>query len=212
MTFQARSRRWVWMSAVLAFVAVASHPASTFAREADAARQSDTTVLVVYYSRSGNTARMAEAVAAGVRTVDAARVLVRTVEDVSQEDLAGADALVLGSPTYYANIAGPMKTFIDELGRRHGGDLSQVIGGAFATGGGRTGGKEHVVVSLLLAMMNYGMVVAGPVIERGQTRLGYPGASAVAPAQGEEISEAELNEARLLGARVARVAQRAVRP
>ena len=210
MTFRVRSRRWVSISAVLALVAVVSQTASPFAREA--ARQSDTTVLVVYYSRSGNTERMAEAVAAGVRTVDEARVVVKTVEDVSQEDLAGADALVLGSPTYFANIAGPMKTFIDELGRRHGGDVSQLIGGAFATGGGRTGGKEHVVVSLLLAMMNYGMVVAGPVIERGQSRIGYPGASALAPAQGEEISEAELNEARLLGARVARVAQRAGRP
>ena len=171
--------------------------------------QTDTTVLVAYYSRSGNTRTMAEAVVEGARGVDGVQVVLKSIDEVVAEDLAAAQGLVLGSPTYYANMAGAMKSFIDDWGLRYRVRLIGKVGGAFATGGSRTGGREHVIVSLVLAMLNNGMSVVGPVID---DRLGYPGASALAPAEGEAITEAELDEARALGRRVAELARQVTQP
>ena len=170
------------------------------------APQTEAKVLVVYYSQSGNTERLAKVVAEGARRVDGVSVTLKAVADVTREDLVEADGLVLGSPTYYANIAGPMKSFIDDWAFRYGVYLGGKVGGAFSTGGGDTGGKEHVVVSLLLAMMNNGMVVAGPTHEEAEVKFGYPGASALTPTPGSDFSAAELENARLLGERIARLA------
>ncbi len=179
------------------------------AHEATALAQTDTTVLVAYYSRSGNTRTMAEAVVEGARGVDGVRVVLKSIDEVTAEDLTGAQGVVLGSPTYFANMAGAMKSFIDDWGLRYRVSLIGKVGGAFATGGSRTGGRGHVIVSLLLAMLNNGMSVAGPVIDN---RLGYPGASALAPAEGEAITDAELDEARALGRRVAELARQVTGP
>jgi len=113
------------------------------------APQTAANVLVVYYSQSGNTERFAKMVAEGARRVPGASVTLKAVADVTREDLVDADGLVLGSPTYYANIAGPMKSFIDDWAFKYVVYLGGKVGGAFATGGGDTGGKEHVVISLL---------------------------------------------------------------
>ena len=172
------------------------------------AAQTEANVLVVYYSQSGNTERLAEVVAEGAQRVDGVSVTLKAVADVTREDLVEADGLILGSPTYYANIAGPMKSFIDDWAFSYGVYLGGKVGGAFATGGGDTGGKEHVVVSLLLAMMNNGMVVAGPTHEEADVKFGYPGASALTPTPGSGFSDAELENARLLGERIARLALR----
>ena len=86
-------------------------------------------------------------------------------DEVTKEELQAADGLILGSPAYFANIAGAMKAVIDEWNWKMKVDFTDKVGGAFATGGGQTGGKEHVVVSLLLFMINNRMVVAGPLYQ-----------------------------------------------
>jgi len=165
-------------------------------------------ILVVYYSLTGNTEKMAEAVAEGARSVPGATVMTRRVEDVTREDLLAADGIVLGSPVYYANMAGPMKSFIDDWGLRFNVYLGDKVGGAFATGGEQTGGQQHVVVSLLLAMMNNGMIIVGPVHRQGNIRFGTFGASAQTSPPDAGIGDSELGEARKLGKRVASVARR----
>jgi NAD(P)H dehydrogenase (quinone) len=132
-------------------------------------------------------------------------VVTRKVSEVTKEDLLDADGMILGSPTYYANMAGPMKTFIDDWAFKYNVYLRDKIGGAFATGAGRTGGKEHVVSSLLLAMLNDGMIIVGPVYDEG--KYGAFGASALTGDPKKEISEDEFGDARLLGERVAAVAK-----
>jgi NAD(P)H dehydrogenase (quinone) len=158
-------------------------------------------VLVVYYSLTGNTEKMAKAVSQGAEKVPGTTVLTKTVSDVTAADLKSADAIVLGSPAYYGDMAGPMKAFIDDWYLKHAVSLVDKVGGAFSTGKGETGGKEHVVYSLIIAMMNAGMVVAGPI----EDSFGYgtPGVSALDP-----VNEAALKEARALGERVAGVARR----
>ena len=77
--------------------------------------------------------------------------------------------------------------------------LIDKVGGALSAGAAETGGKEHVIQSLLVAMMNAGMIVAGPL----QSSYGETGASAVDP-----VNEAALKEACALGEHVANVARR----
>ncbi len=165
-------------------------------------------ILVAYYSRTDNTERMARAVAAGAKGIPGVTIRVKQVSDVSKEDLDSAHAIILGSPTYFANIPGTMKTVIDDWNWKMKVDFTDKVGGAFATAGGRTGGQGHVVVSLLLFMLNNRMVVAGPLYQNPQTGSiwGESGAVAVTGPVDPGVGESELDGAQRLGERVARLA------
>ncbi len=165
-------------------------------------------VLIAYDSLTGNTERMAQAVAEGVRRVDGAVATVKRVSEVSKEDLTAAEAIVLGCPAYYANISGRMKTAIDDWSWKMKVDFTDKVGGAFATGGGQMGGKEHVVVSLLLFMINNRMVVAGPLYqdEEGEDIWAEVGAGAMTGPIDPGIGPKELDSANRLGERVAHLA------
>jgi len=165
-------------------------------------------VLIAYDSLTGNTKRMAQAVAEGVNRVPGAVAAVKRVREVTKEDLEAADAIVLGCPAYYANIPGRMKTVIDDWSWRMKVDLTDKVGGAFATGGGQMGGKEHVVISLLLFMINNRMIVAGPLYqdEDGQDIWAETGAGAMTGPIDPGIGPKEFDSANRLGERVARLA------
>ena len=165
-------------------------------------------VLIAYDSLTGNTERMAQAVAEGVKRVPGAVAAVKKVREVTKEDLDAADGIVLGCPAYYANIPGRMKTVIDDWSWRMKVDFTDKVGGAFATGGGQMGGKEHVVISLLLFMINNRMIVAGPLYqdEEGQDIWAEAGAGAMTGPIDPGIGPEELDSAGRLGERVARLA------
>jgi NAD(P)H dehydrogenase (quinone) len=177
---------------------------------ADDAAQPSFRVLVAYHSRRGNTAKMAEGVAEGARRVSGAVVVLKKVEDVTKDDLEAARAIILGSPTYYANIPGAMKTVIDDWAWKMKVDFTDKVGGAFATGGGQVGGKEHVVTSLVLFMLSNRMVVAGPLYQGRDEKdiRGEPGAAAMTGPLDPGVSEQELDGARRLGQRIAEVAKK----
>jgi NAD(P)H dehydrogenase (quinone) len=167
-------------------------------------------VLIAYYSLRGSTEKMAAAVAQGARTTPGVTVQVKKVEEVTKEDLQAADGLILGCPTYFANIPGQMKVVIDDWNWKWKVDFTDKVGGAFATGGGLTGGKEHVITSLLLFMINHRMIVAGPLYEdeQGEDKWGELGASAATGPLDPGLSEAELLTARRLGQRIAQLAKK----
>ena len=167
-------------------------------------------VLVAYYSLTGNTERMAQAVAAGVQRVPGVVAIVKKVEDATKEDLESADGIVLGSPTYFGDMAGKMKVVIDDWNWKLGVDFTDKVGGAFSTGGGPAGGKEHTVVSLLLFMINNRMVVAGPLYEGRTPNKGWAefgGTAATGPSD-PGISDVEFDTAQRVGERVARLAKK----
>lgn len=170
-----------------------------------AGEENETNVLIVYYSLTGNTKEMAYAVAEGVRSVEGAAAVVKSVEEVEKDDLVRADGIILGSPSYYANVAAPMKKFIDKWYFEYELPLFDKVGGAFCSGGSRTGGQELVVISILMAMMNNGMIVAGPLYEAWGT-FGATSMTETAPHEG--VDEYELADCRLLGQRIANVANR----
>lgn len=115
--------------------------------------------IVVYYSRSGNTWEMAEVIA-GAMSDSGLSTECKPVEDVQPDNLSGYDAIVIGSPCYYGQMAGPIKQLIDDLVSRHG-QLNGKVGGAFASSANIGGGSETTIVGILQAMLIAGMVVQG---------------------------------------------------
>lgn len=165
-------------------------------------------VLVAFYSLTGNTEKMAAAVAEGVQRTPGVIVHAKSVDKVAKEDLVAADALILGCPTYYGSIPGKMKAVIDDWSWKWKVDFTDKAGGAFSTGGGQVGGKEFVVVSLLMFMINNRMVIAGPFYRNDTTGSvwGEAGAAAMTGPLDPDVGEGELDSARRLGERVARLA------
>lgn len=117
-------------------------------------------MLICYYSRSGNTAKMAEEVAAGAREVTPVSVDLRPIGEVSPDALLNFDCIVIGSPVYYGTMAAEVKDLIDKSVKHHG-KLTGKVGGAFASSGGPGGGNETTVLDIVKALLIHGMIVQG---------------------------------------------------
>jgi len=115
--------------------------------------------IVVYYSRSGNTKEMAEIVAAAMNEADLPTEC-KSVDKVKAEDLLAYDAIVVGSPTYYGGMAGPIKQLFDDAVGFHG-KLDGKIGAAFSSAANIGGGNETTIMGIIEAMLIAGMVVGG---------------------------------------------------
>ena len=159
-------------------------------------------VLVTYHSLSGHTERMAEAVADGVNSVSGADALLKRVGKVTADDLFSADAVVVGSPVYWSNMSGEVKTFFDNWQFKFGVfpdfKMKNKIGAAFATGGQVSSGKEVTMLTILAAMLGNQMIV----VSGG----GAFGASATTEGDSPGIDKKESADAKALGRRVAEVA------
>ncbi|MEE4146966.1 MAG: NAD(P)H:quinone oxidoreductase [Halieaceae bacterium] len=189
-------------------------------------------ILVLYYSRHGATAAMAQQVARGVEQVAGMAAVLRTVPSVSAdceksaddipadgplycelEDLRACAGLVLGSPTRFGNMAAPLKYFLDQSSSLWlSGALIDKPAGVFTSTSSLHGGQETTLLSMLLPLLHHGMVVAGlPYSEAGLMRTssgGTPyGASHWAgPDNSRALDDTEAALCRALGARVARLA------
>ncbi|MBU0515633.1 MAG: NAD(P)H-dependent oxidoreductase [Proteobacteria bacterium] len=115
--------------------------------------------LVTYYSRTKHTKKMAEIIADNIGQAGH-EVTLAPVADLNVDDLPAFDGIVLGSPTYYGVMAGPMKEFIDQSVKYHG-QLAGKLGAAFASSGNVGGGNETTVLSLIQALLIHGMLVLG---------------------------------------------------
>jgi NAD(P)H dehydrogenase (quinone) len=202
-----------WAGA-LGCLALAAFPLSAHAQsESLPAKPADppaARILVACYSLTGNTEKMGRAVVEGAKRGPGVAVTLKKVEEVTREDLAAADGIILGCPTYYGNVPGKMKVVIDDWSWKMKVDFTDKVGGAFATGGGQTGGKEFTVMSLLMFMLNNRMVVAGPLYRNEKTGSVWAeaGASATTGPLDPGIGEAEEDSARRLGERVAQLARK----
>ncbi|MDE0123167.1 MAG: flavodoxin family protein [Bryobacterales bacterium] len=163
------------------------------------------TVLVAYFSQTGNTESMAEAVAEGARSEDA-DVVVKRIGDVTKADLEAADGIALGSPVHMGDVAVEVRSALVDWAYGKGfwrsRGLENKACAVFATGGAPSNGKEFTMLSMALGLLQYGMVLVTP--------YGGLGASATTgvPEHEKGVGEHELSEARGLGARLARVALR----
>ncbi len=116
-------------------------------------------VLVVYYSEGGHTQAMAEAVARGARAASDGEVRLLSVDETSADDLPWADAVIVGTPVYAANVAAPVQEFLSHWPWEGG--MKDKIGAAFVTGGGISAGEELVQLNILHSMLIYNMIVVG---------------------------------------------------
>ena len=161
-------------------------------------------VLVTYHSLSGNTERMAEAVVDGVKSVPGTEALLKRVGQVTADDLFSSDAVVVGSPVYWSNMSGEVKTFFDNWQFKFGVfpefKMKNKIGAAFAVGGQVSSGKEVTMLTILAAMLGNQMIV----VSGG----GAFGASATTEGDSPGIDKKELADAKELGRRVAEIAAR----
>jgi NAD(P)H dehydrogenase (quinone) len=119
-----------------------------------------TKILVVYDSKSGNTEKMAFAVSEGAKQIKGVNAIVKKIEQASFKDLLNADAIIIGSPTYYGQMSAKLKVFIDESVKIHG-KLEGKVGAAFTSSGGIATGAETTLLSILQAMLVHGMIVQG---------------------------------------------------
>jgi NAD(P)H dehydrogenase (quinone) len=116
-------------------------------------------VLIIYYSRSGNTEKMAQYIAEGLKK-EAVEVEVKKVQEVKPDDLLKFDGIIIGSPTYYGTMAAEIKRLLDDSVKFHG-KLDGKFGAAFSSSANIGGGNETTILDILNAMLIHGMIIQG---------------------------------------------------
>jgi NAD(P)H dehydrogenase (quinone) len=155
-------------------------------------------VLILYFSKGGNTRRLAEAITEGVQQTDGVEAVLRHTRDVTREDFVDSAGVIVGSPVYFGTMAAELKAVLDDYVsvRRQ---MENKIGAAFTTSGDPTGGKETTMMSIIQALLIYGMIIVGdPISATGHYGVGCVGV----PDAGT------MENGRKLGRRVAELARK----
>lgn len=197
-------------------------------------------LLVLYHSSYGHVERMAQAVAEGARSVAGMEVALKRVPELVPEEVArnagmkidqdapfadpnelgDYDAIIVGSPTRFGNMAAQMRNFWDQTGPLWGqGALNGKVGSAFTSTASQHGGQETTLTSIHTTLLHHGMIIVGlPYSFAGNTIMseisgGTPyGASTIAGSDGSrQPSENELAGARYQGGHVAEITAALVR-
>ena len=189
-------------------------------------------VVVLYYSRHGATAEMARLIARGVESVDGVEAVLRTVPEISEnceateprvpeegapyvslDELKSSDALALGSPGRFGNMAAPLKYFLEKTSAHWlSGSLVGKPAGVFTSTSSLHGGQESTLLSMMTPLLHHGMLISGlPYTESAlltTTTGGTPyGPSHVAGADNNcPISDDEKSLCMALGKRLATLA------
>ena len=185
-------------------------------------------ILVVYYSRYGSVSRMAQQIALGVESISGCNAVIRCVPDVSpnhqqteppvpeegppyanMEDLKNCDGLLIGSPSYFGNMAAGLKYFLDQSSQVWlSGALIGKPAGVFAATSSQHGGQESLLISMMIPLMHHGMIISGipysePALQ--QTRSGGTpyGASHVSGKQGQQLTDDESAICKAIGRQIA---------
>jgi len=150
-------------------------------------------VLIMYYSKSGNTKKLAMDIAKGVKEVEDVECILKSVSEVAKEDFVLSDGIIVGSPVYFGSMAAEVKEVLDRfvVVRKKMGDK---IGAAFTTSGDESGGKETTLISIIQALLIYGMIIVGDPLDA----TGHYGVSCVGSPDRKTSKNAEK-----LGKRVA---------
>lgn len=159
-------------------------------------------VLITYYSQSGNTEKLAKAVAEGARSIEEVEVRLLPIDQVKESDLLEASAIIVGSPVYNANVAPAVQKFINSW-PFEGRPLKNKIGAAFSTGGGISIGEELVMLNILHSMLIYGMIVVGG--DETEAAFGASAVTGEGPFDGGKMDEIFLKKGFGLGSRVAKL-------
>ena len=156
-------------------------------------------ILVLYDSKSGHVALMAQLVAEGAQRISETEVRVRSVDEATAADVVWCDGLAVGSPTNMGLLSWKMKRFWDETMNGHWMDIDGKIACAFSSAGGWGGGMELACQSILTVLMNFGFLVFGVTDYAAKKMTLHYGAVCAKEPREEETQAA----CRLLGQRLA---------
>lgn len=193
---------------------------------------SSSEILILFDSKHGSTAELANYINRGVESVSTMQARVRTVAPVSAviessqdsipeqgplyatlDDLKQCAGLIIGSPAYFGNMSASLKYFIDSTTPIWlSGELINKPAAVFTSSSSYHGGQESVLLSMMQPLLHHGMLLVG--IPYSETTLnttstgGTPyGASHITGANHDmPISEDEKILAKALGKRVAEIA------
>lgn len=192
------------------------------------------TLLILYYSRHGATLDMARHIARGAGSVPDTQTLLRTVPEVSEiceavadnipdrgavyvtlDDLRQCDALALGSPGRFGNMAAPLKYFLEKTSSLWlSGHLAGKPAGVFTSTSSLHGGQETTLLSMMLPLLHHGMVIAGLPYQEADLISTQSGGTPYGPSHvsGSDskrpLSEEEKRLCSALGKRLAQLAHR----
>jgi len=186
-------------------------------------------ILVLYYSRYGATAEMAQRIARGIEEVAGIEARVRTVPEVSAvceavedtipeqgapyatlDDLRDCAGLALGSPTRFGNMAAPLKHFIDTTSSLWlSGALIDKPAAVFTSTASLHGGQETTLISMMLPLLHHGMILMGVPYSETDLLTTKEGGTPYGPSHlaGEDsklpVTDTEAKLCRALGKRLA---------
>lgn len=131
-------------------------------------------ILVVYYTRTGNTRKMAESVAEGINK-EGAYAILKEVKDIKADELLEYDGIIIGSPAYYGTMSSQIKALFDDSVKLHG-KLEGKVGAAFSSSANVAGGNETTILDILNAMLIHGMIIQGDPLgdHYGPVAVGAP--------------------------------------
>lgn len=194
-------------------------------------------ILVLYYSRNGNTRRMANQIARGVESIEGCQASLRTVPPIitnaddqanhvhaasvhevphiDKNEMRDCDALIVGSPTRFGNMAAPLKAFFDSTSDLWlNGAMIDKPAAVFTSSSTMHGGQETTLFTMMLPLIHHGMIMVGlpysePALHRTVSGGTPYGASQVSSDQARPtLSQHEKTLCTALGRRVARVTQK----
>jgi len=116
-------------------------------------------ILIIYQSKTGNTAAMSEAVEEGVKD-EGIEVVRKKIEKTGVDDLIEPQGIIIGAPTYFAATTAEVKKLIDRS-IKHFKKLEGKVGAAFSSCGDLGGGGETAILDILRAFLVHGMIVPG---------------------------------------------------
>jgi NAD(P)H dehydrogenase (quinone) len=117
-------------------------------------------ILILYFSKGGNTKKLAEAILKGVESVEGVEGVLKHTDDVTKGDFVSSDGIIAGSPVYFGVMAAQLKKIFDEFVSVRK-KMEGKVGAAFATSADPSGGKETTMMSIIQVMLIYGMVIVG---------------------------------------------------
>ncbi len=190
-------------------------------------------VSIIYYSATGTVYRLAQAIREGAETAGAQvtvkkvrelapdeavasnqgwadhRTQTQDVPEATADDIVGADAVILGSPTRYGNVAAQLKQFLDTLGPQwQQGLLADKVYSGFTSSSTQHGGQETTLLALYNTIHHFGGIVVSPgYTDPLKFADGNPYGTSFVSGQGDYPDETALNAGRYQGQRVVRIAQ-----
>jgi len=185
-------------------------------------------ILIVYYSRFGSVSRMAQQIALGVESVADCQAVVRCVPEISAnneqiepavpsegasyatlDDLKHCDGLILGSPSYFGNVAAALKYYLDQSSQIWlSGAMIGKPAGVFTATSSHHGGQETVLMSMMIPLLHHGMLISGipysePALQQTQSGGTPYGASHVSGSSGQPLTDDENAICKALGRQIA---------